>query len=214
MSGAHPEIAEDKMEVRRQSISRAFLVDIMKTLMDHPDMTATQVLQLAQERGALVTPAMGRQQSEFLGVIIEREIDILAHAGQFPPMPPELLAVGGAIKIEYSSPLNQLQRAQDGVGIMQTIQQLSPLAEAGHQEVFDFIDFDWIGPELAEINGAPAKMTLSPEKRAALAQQKAQQAQAQALIEAAPQAASAAKDIATAHATAMNAPQPQPGIGM
>src|SRR5208337_2132594 len=180
---------------------------------EHPDMTATQALLLAQERGILLTPGLGRQQSEFLGVLIQREIEILARAGQLPPMPPELVQAGGMIEIEYSSPLNQLQKAQDGVGIMQTFQQFAPLAEAGHPEVFDIFDPEATARELADINGVPAHILRSPEEMQALAQQKAQQANAQMMIQAAPQAAAAAKDLATAHATAMNAPGPQPGAG-
>jgi hypothetical protein len=148
-----------------------------------------------------------------LGVQIQRELDIAAYAGQLPPMPPELIAAGGMIDIEYSSPLNQLQKAQDGVGILQTFQQLAPLAEAGHPEVYDIFDPEQTARELADINGVPAHILRDPAMVAQIQQQKAAQANAQTLIQAAPQAAAAAKDLATAHSTAMNTPQPQPGAG-
>src|SRR5208282_5487557 len=119
----------------------------------------------------------------------------------------------GLVKIEYSSPLNQLQRAQDGVGILQTFQGLAPLAEAGHPEVYDIFDPEKTARELAEINGVPAKVMRSADEMAQIAQQKAQQANAQMMVNAAPQAAAAAKDLATAHATAANSPPPQPGVG-
>ena len=44
-------------------------------------MTATEVLERAREKGALLAPTMGRQQSEALGPMIEREIDILVECG-------------------------------------------------------------------------------------------------------------------------------------
>ena len=208
--GAHVDISEEKMEQRRKSIRSGYMGSIFQMLTDHPDMTATQALLIAQERGILITPVMGRQQSEFLGVCIARELDILAHAGQLPEMPPELMERGGQIKIEYSSPLNLLQRAQDGVGILNTFQQLAPMAEAGHPEVFDVFDPAATARELAEINGVPAKVLRDADQVAQIQQQKAQAANAQALVQAAPQAAAAAKDLATAHSTMQNLPQAPP----
>jgi hypothetical protein len=212
-SGINVEIAEEKMEARRKIINDTFLVTLFQILTESPEMTATEALLRAQEKGALLTPTMGRQQSEFLGPLIQRELDLLAHAGQLPPMPEELLQMGGAIKVEYSSPLNRLQRAEEGVGIMNTISQLAPMAEAGHPEVFDFLDFNKVGKKLFEINGGPADLVLDDDHIAQIQQQRQQQANQQALMEAAPQAASAAKDLMTARATALNSPSPQPGVG-
>ena len=209
-SNSQPEIAQEEMDGRRKSIRAGYLGSIFQMLTDHPDMTATQALLIAQERGILITPVMGRQQSEFLGVCIARELDLLAHAGQLPPMPPQLMERGGAIKIEYSSPLNLLQRAQDGVGILNTFQQLAPYAEAGHPEVFDVFDPMATARELAEINGVPAKVLRDKDQVDQIQQQKAQAANAQTLVQAAPQAAAAAKDLASAHSTMANLPQAPP----
>src|SRR5208282_4369957 len=140
VSGAKVDIAEEKMEVRRKSIRDAFYGNMFQMLMDHPDMTATQALLIAQERGILLTPGMGRQQSEFLGVLIERELELLGHSGQLPEMPPELQQVGGMIKIEYASPLNQLQKAQEGISVQTSIQQMTTYAEAsGDSSIFKII---------------------------------------------------------------------------
>jgi hypothetical protein len=71
----------------RAIINDSFLVTLFQILIDSPQMTATEVLQRAQEKGALLSPTMGRQQSEFLGPTIERELDVLAQQGMIPPMP-------------------------------------------------------------------------------------------------------------------------------
>lgn len=212
--GSQPEITEERMQKRREMIEQAFLsgpYSIMRLIIDHPDMTATAILHLAQERGALLTPIMGRQQSEFLGVLIRREFNLLFHAGKLPPLPDELLNQQTGkfdLKVEYTSPLAKLQRAQDGVAISRTFEQLVPLAEStGRQDMFRAFDLAKVGRELADINGVPAKLMLTPEDEEAAAQQEAQQAQVQALIQAAPQAASAAKDLAQAHSIATNVPQ-------
>jgi hypothetical protein len=212
VSGAKVDVAEEKMEQRRKSIKTAFYGNVFEMLLENPNMTATQVLQIAEERGILLTPAMGRQQSEFLGNCINRELDVLAHAGQLEqlgPMPDSLLKAGGLIKVEYQSPLNRLQRAQDGIAIQRALEQLIPVAEAGHPEVLDVFDWEKMGREVSEINGVRADLLLSPEQMQALQDQKQQAAQIQGLVAAAPQAASAAKDLAQAHATATNVPQPQ-----
>lgn len=211
ISGAQPDISEKLLESVQRSVKEGFMGNLYEMLMDHPDMTATQSLLLAQERGILLTPVMGRQQGEWLGNQIAREIDILAHAGQLPDMPDELLQAGGVLTVEYSSPLNQLQKAQDVVGISRTFEALAPYAEAGHPEVFDIFDPEATAREVAEGNGVVAKVLRSTEQFTAIQQQKQAAMNAQALVQAAPQAAAAAKDMATAASTAQNIPAAQPG---
>lgn len=196
----------DLLQAEQTTINEAFLVTLFQILVETPQMTATEALMRAQEKGALLAPTMGRQQSEFLGPMIEREIDILAMAGVLPPMPPQLLEAGGQIEIEYVSPLNKAQRADEGVAILTTLQQIAPLAQV-NPGVLDIFDSDQIARELADINGMPAKTIRSPEDVAAIKQQKAQAAQAQQLLAAAPVAASALKDVTQAQAMTGSAPQ-------
>ena len=109
-------------------INDAFLVTLFQILVDAPQMTATEAMLRAQEKGALLAPTMGRQQSEFLGPLIEREIDILSRAGALPPMPDALVKAGGMVEVEYQSPLNRAQRSEEGVAILRTLESLAPLA--------------------------------------------------------------------------------------
>ena len=212
ISGAKVDITEEKMEYRRKAIKEAAYGNVFEMLLENPNMTATQVLQIAEERGILLTPAMGRQQSEFLGNVINREIDILFHAGvldSLGPMPDSLARTGGLIKVEYQSPLNRLQRAQDVIAIQRTLEQLIPVAEAGHPEILDVFDWEKMAREVSDVNGLRSDLLLSPEQMKSLQDQKAQQANAQALVQAAPQAAGAAKNLAQAQQIATSAPQQQ-----
>jgi hypothetical protein len=202
------DIGLDMMDQRRKVINDAFLVTLFQILVDSPQMTATEAMLRAQEKGALLAPTMGRQQSEFLGPLIEREIDILARAGVLPPMPDVLREAGGSVDIEYASPLNRAQRAEEGVAIMNTLQAIAPLAQID-PSVMDVFDPEAVARELADINGVPAKVMRSAEKMKALNDQKAQAAQAQQLLEAAPVAASTAKDLAQAQALASSSPSQQ-----
>ncbi|MFT3906830.1 MAG: portal protein [Steroidobacteraceae bacterium] len=99
-SGANVPLGLELMELEKQQIEDSFLVTVFKVLAENPQMTATQVLEVAQQKGILLAPAMGRQHSEDLGPLIEREIDIAARNGLLPQMPDELAEAGGAYKIE------------------------------------------------------------------------------------------------------------------
>lgn len=211
-TGARVDIGEEMLEQRRRVINDAFLVTLFQILVDAPQMTATEAMLRAQEKGALLAPTMGRQQSEFLGPMIEREIDILARAGVLPPMPDALRELGGTVEIEYVSPLNRAQRAEEGVAIMRTLEAVTPLAQVDPKVLMVF-DPEAIARELADINGVPAKVLRTPEQMKAMEDQQAQASQAQALLQAAPVVGSTVKDLAQAQSlAAANPAQQVPGI--
>jgi hypothetical protein len=211
-TNARVDIGLDMMEQRRKTINDAFLVTLFQILVDAPQMTATEAMLRAQEKGALLAPTMGRQQSEFLGPLIEREIDILARAGVLPPMPDVMKQYGGEVEIEYVSPLNRAQRADEGVAIMNTLQAIAPLAQID-PNVMKIFDPTMVARELAEINGVPAKVMRSTEDLKAIEDQQAEAAQAQQLLAAAPVASGVVKDLAQAQSMAGANPTTQaPGI--
>ena len=194
-SNARVDIGMDMMEQRRKVINDAFLITLFQILVDAPAMTATEAMLRAQEKGALLAPTMGRQQSEMLGPLIERELDILARSGILPPMPKALAERGGDVEIQYVSPLNRSQRAEEGVAILRTLEAIAPIAQLDPSVMMRF-NPDAIVKELAEINGVPAKILRSDEEIAEMRQQQSQQAEAQALLQAAPIAANSAKTLA------------------
>ena len=208
-TGARVDIGMEMMEQRRRVINDAFLITLFQILVEAPNMTATEAMLRAQEKGALLAPTMGRQQSEMLGPLIERELDILARAGVLPPMPEALMQVDGEIEIEYVSPLNRAQRAEEGVAIMRTLEAVAPLAQID-PGVMDIFRPDEIARELAEINGVPAKILRSKEEVAMIKEEQAQAAEAQQLLAAAPVAASTAKTLAETQALAGNVPAALP----
>jgi hypothetical protein len=194
-SGGDHRLGLDLMQAEQQTINDIFLVTLFQILVDQPNMTATEAMLRAQEKGALLAPTMGRQQSELLGPQIEREIDILAHAGLLPPMPRALAENGGIFEIDYVSPLNRAQRAEDGVAILRTFEAIAPLAQIDPSVLMAF-DVTLAARELADINGMPAKIQRSDEEIEAMKEQQAQQAQAAQILEAAPVAAQTAKTLA------------------
>lgn len=204
-TGGRPDLGLELMDQRRKVINDAFLVTLFQILVDGPTMTATEVLERAREKGMLLAPTMGRQQSEALGPMIERELDILARVpGALPPMPEALKRAGGAYEIEYDSPLNRAQRAEDGAAIQRVLEGVGPLA-AMDQSVLDAFDKDAIVRILADVNGVPKSVLRSDEAVAALRQQRQQAQATQQMAALAAPAARAIKDVSEAQAAARGA---------
>ena len=207
-TGARVDIGLEMMDQRRKVINDAFLVTLFQILVETPEMTATEAMLRAQEKGALLAPTMGRQQSEFLGPMIEREIDILSRAGVLPPMPDILKQAGGMVEVQYQSPLTKAQRAEEGVAILRTLESITPLAQID-ASVMQVFDPEAIVRELASINGVPARVLRTPEMIAGMKQQADQAAAAQQLLAAAPVASNVAKDLAQVQSMAASAPNQQ-----
>lgn len=204
------ELAKEQLDGVREVVRDTFLNTLFQILVQNPNMTATEALLRAQEKGELIAPAMGRQQSEFLGPLIHREIDILSEAGQLPPPPVELLKSGRGIRIEYTSPLARALRAEEGTAIMNSISDIAQIANLD-KSVLYVMDFHDAAREMANIRGCPAKLLRSEEQVQELLEQAQQQQQEAAGAEQAPQVAAGVKNLAQAAQAAGLAGQGQPG---
>ena len=180
---------EDLMEMERRVINDAFLITLFQILVDTPAMTATEVLERAREKGMLVAPTAGRLQAEFLGPMIERELQLLASQGLLPEMPPILRDSPEAMeyKIEYDSPMSRMQRAEKASGFMRALDVAANYAK-NTQDIspLDWFNFDNAMPEILDIHGAPTSWTRSLEEVLAAREQRAEQLQQQQMVEAAP----------------------------
>lgn len=211
-TGGNLPLGQDMLNDRRQFINDAFLVTLFQIMVETPSMTATEAMLRAQEKGALLAPTAGRLQSEFLGLLITREIDILAKAGLLPPIPQALIEVGGEFEIQYDSPITRAQRAEEGVGILRTLEAAGSIAQFDPNAI-KVINASEALRELAEINGMPAKLLLSREQVEQMDAAAAQQQQLQQVLSAAPVVADTANTLAQAEQIARAAGQPTPGIG-
>lgn len=205
-------IGIELMDQKRGVIVDAFWGKMYQVLLENPQMTATQAMLIAQQQGALLAPTASRIESEFLAAIAARELAILDQARVLPEPPPELIEAGMGYEIEYDSPMSRARRAEEGVAILRSIEQLVPAAQAAGDPKVVFSRVKW--PEVAktifEVNGAPAKILFTDEEMESVDAANAQAAQTQALLGAAPVAASAAKDLAQAGAIAASAPNATP----
>ncbi len=202
MTGANIDYALKVLEQSRGSINDAFLVTLFQILVDSPDrMTATEVLERMREKGVLLAPAMGRQETELLGPMIEREIDILARGGYLPAMPGELVEAGGQYKPMYDNPLSRAQRAQQATGFTNWINAVTPIAQI-RPEVFDIIDVEEAGRGLADVLAVPEHWIKTPDQVAQDKAAKAEQQQLAQVVDALPAAGKAAADFAKADSLA------------
>lgn len=204
-----PRFSLELADQRRQSINGSFLVTLFQILVETPEMTATEAMLRAQEKGALLAPTMGRQQSEFLGTIITRELDIIGQSGVIEdalgPMPEELAMAGGALNIEYDSPLTRAQRAEEGVGVLRTLETVGTIAQYD-EGVLEEINYKRALKVVADANGAPLGMFNTPEEREAIAAAKQQAQDMQLALQAAPVLAETAKTAAQAQQASTAAP--------
>jgi hypothetical protein len=188
-------IAQEMMDAEKQIINDAFLITLFQIQLENNQrQTATEVIERAREKGALLAPTMGRQQSEALGPMIERELDVLAADGKLPPMPRALIEAEGEYSVLYDSPLSRSMRAEEAGGFMRWMEMGTLLANGTQTpEALDWIEADTAMPELAEILAVPPRWITLPDKVEEKRQGRSQQAAVATMIEGAPAVAGLVK---------------------
>lgn len=201
------QVNELMMQEERGIINDAFLVTLFQILTETPQMTATEVIERTNEKGILLAPTVGRQQSEYLGPLIDRELDVASEQGLLPPMPPRLREAGGSYRVVYTSPLARAQRAQEAAGFWRWSDKLTEVAKnTGDVSAMDRIDYDAAAPELADIMGVPLRWVADDKKVQARQKQRARMQAQQAQIAAAPAAAAMQKANVAAYEAGMTEP--------
>lgn len=192
------QINEKMMGEERAIIDDMFLVSLYKVLRDNPNMTATQVVELVNEKGILIAPTLGRQETEYLGPMIERELEVLSQQRLLPPMPPRLLEARGEYQVTWTSPLSLAQRAGQAAGFMRAVETSKEVVNITQDPSYlDWADFDTAMPEIAQIGNTPERWMAGPDDIAKKRKARAQQAQQQAQIQAMPAQAAMIKAQAT-----------------
>jgi hypothetical protein len=217
-------ITLEMMQEERGLIENFFLTPLFKTLMQNPQMTATQVVELINERAMLVAPTLGRQHSEYAGNLVPREISLLQRmrdAGgkpKIPPMPPRLREAMGYYEVTDTSPLALQARASQAAGGLRTLDVAHQIAiNSADPSIYDHFNFDAMLPEIGQMNEMPERWAATQQQIQAKRQNRARQAAQQAQIQALPaQAAMVKAQAVAAKAQPLGgvapqaAPQPQP----
>ena len=183
----------------RNTINDVFFVSLFQILTESPQMTATEVLERVREKGVLISPTIGRQESEYLGYMAEREIDLLIQQGLVDPMPPELLEAGGQYKMVYDTPMARARKAEEATGTMRSLEfALNMATTTGDMRWLDQFDPDKIMPMISKAQGMPESLMRSLEQIQEEREARDQAAQAQAEVASMPGQAALIKSSATA----------------
>lgn len=198
-TGGEPALALEMVEYFTKKLDRAFLVDLFTLLVERPQMTASEILERASEKGTFLGPTVGGQQSEKLAPMVEREIGLLHRQGKLPQMPDELIEAGGQFVLEYETPAAQMQRA----GEVQAIESWAlSVGVLGQQDprAARVPDYEKIARKLAELRGVPPELVRDERAVEKLTREEAPIAAAAAAAEAVPQVAKGARDLSAAMA--------------
>lgn len=185
----------------RNTIREGFELNLFTVLVNKPDMTATEVLQRAQETATLLSPTTSRIEKELLSGVIAKELEICTRAGQLEPMPPEMaeafMAGQAALQVQYESPIRRAQDAGAGTAMLRTIEVAGALQQFD-PSIKNMLNAPRILKEIAKVYGAPVKIFNTDEEKQAADMNDAQLAQAQQMLQAAPIIGKTAKDLAQA----------------
>ena len=196
ITAQNPSLVQELIEVSRNQIREGLYTNLWQILIQNPQMTATEALIRANEKGELLGPIGTRIQAG-LSAMTDCALTILEGKGAWQPgsvlEPPASLA-GRNVKSKFNSPLDRMRRAGEMIGIQRTLEVVAPLAGVD-PGVMDNIDTDEIVKLAQEINGAPKKMLRKPEDVAAIRDQRGQQQMAQQALMAAQQAGQAADSL-------------------
>jgi hypothetical protein len=201
-------ISIEMMQAEQSIIDDVFLVSLFKVLSDHPNMTATQVIELVNEKGMLVAPTLGRQHTEYVGGMVPRELDLLSEMGLLDPMPPRLAEADGAYEVSDTSPLSLAASAGKAAGFLRTVEQVRELVNVTQDPShLDRFDFDTAIPEIANINHTPEAWMADDKAVAQKRKARADAAAQKQALEALPNQAAMVKAQAVASKNGILSPQ-------
>jgi hypothetical protein len=197
ITGAQLPIGLELLEAERGVIKSSFLDEFFRLLTDPSDrMTATQVMETLQKEGVLVAPYAGRRETEKLGPMIERELDIMMRAGVIPAFPPEVLEAKAKPRVNMTNPLSRMARADEITGFSRWIEIAIQAAGAGRPDALDRVNFDDGMVDAASVLGVRPSLVYSDEELAQRRQAKQEEQGAAQQAEMAPQLSQAALNIA------------------
>jgi hypothetical protein len=149
---------------RRDFIMSLFFADLFTLLAQQPrTKTATEVLELVEERLVLLGPTLGRLQTELFDPMLARVFWMMMRGdelGSYLSPPPRAL-IGQSLDIMYISKLAMAMRAFETKAAGQALMFVQPLAERD-PSVMDNFDLDKITRGVAERFGTPT-IFMNPE---------------------------------------------------
>lgn len=202
-TGQNPSYAFDYAASRAEEIRDMMFVNLFQTLVQNPQMTATEALIRQEEKGALLGPSGAIIQAGF-AANLDRELSILEAKGLYEEgsrfLPPQSLA-GKDIRPTFTSPLDVLRRSAEARDTMQVLQSATMIAQF-QPEVMDTIDGDEALKIIQSAGRSPQRLFRRQDEVQNIRQGRAQAQQAQQGAAAMAQAGQVTKDVMPALAQA------------
>lgn len=155
----------------RDAIYKAFYIDIFRMQKENKEMTATEVQIRTEEQYRLMSPMVGRIESELLNPLIMAIYQTLIKYNRVPIL--EGTTSQPEIEIEYVSPLS---RAQKTSAISSVEQVLGFFQRSGisnfFPEIYDNIDWDECFKLFFELRGAPSSILKNEQEVLQIRQQR------------------------------------------
>ncbi len=180
-------VSMEMMQEEKGLIGEVYLTTIFQTLVENPQMTATQVIEVINQKGIFLAPTVGGMSSDYLDPMIERELDLAIQLQLIDPMPPLLREAKGEYKVVYTSPLFKAARAGEASGFLRTVESALQVAgQSGDSSILDAFSFDRAIPDIAKIQDVPESWMASDDEVAQKRKRRSDQQQQQAQIQALP----------------------------
>lgn len=169
MTHTRPDFAQQVLETRRNSVREMLYLNLWQILIERPDMTATEAMLRAQEKGDLLGP-VGISFNHSLSRMLDRELGILDRKGVFgegqPLEIPESIAEKDIMPF-FTSPLDRMRNMDEVLGAQRTVQGMLEVAavdpERG-QKMMQRVNLDRYADLLRRGNGAPADLFYTDEQ--------------------------------------------------
>ncbi|TIM04245.1 portal protein [Mesorhizobium sp.] len=197
--GQNPTYAFDYAESRAEEIRDMMFVNLFQTLVQNPQMTATEALIRQEEKGALLGPSGSIIQAGFASNL-DRELGILEDKGLYEEdsrfLPPASLA-GKAVRPTFTGPLDVLRRsaeARDTIQVVTTAMQMAQFDPG----VMDNIDGDEALKIVQSAGRSPKRIFRRQDEVADIRDARARAQQAQAGMAAIAAAGKVARDAVPA----------------
>ena len=153
-------------------VRAAYHAELLQIVQD-PRMSPTQVLEIAARAQQILSPIVGRIQSELLEPVTDRCFNLLLRNGWMPPIPAGLS--GQQIRIRFVSPVQRAQRAGEANALLNALNATLQLAQLD-PSALDSIEADEVVRFLFDAWGVPPHLLRDRDRVQALRRARAEQA--------------------------------------
>jgi len=179
-TGGQPGLGLEIMTDIRSRIKQGFFIDQLQ-LPEGPQKTATEVNAILQEQLRLFGPVLGRQENEFLKVLINRVLGILKRKGKLPTEIPEALQ-GKNLSVRFSSQIAKAQRLAEAQSVDAFLGGIANVAQFKPQ-VLDYIDEAGYVEFSASAHNVPSSILRKKKEVEAIQKAQAEQGEKQQALQ-------------------------------